>query len=294
MKTFRPRKSVRSLAAALGVTALYVFAAATPAAADTSTASAQAAEVDVLSLDVVNTGTATATNSGPPQPRVDAGSSQPVGVLGGQTLLVAGLLVQRAVADPDGTSAACAGAVGPNGTIQIGQSDDCIVTTSPGGVKLLGAVPILGIATGALLSADAIYATCNASSTGPTTGSATVLNGVLGGSLLGGILTGGTPIAVNPGPNTVLNVLGIAITLNKQVTLPNGALEVTALDADLSPLGLDLGQVTIGKVTCGPNAVTPVIPVVPADGLPLAAGIVMLAMAGSAVVVIRRRRAVAG
>lgn len=304
MKTSRPLRSVRRLAAALGVTALYVTAVASPALADTSQSSAQAAKITLANLNVVDTGTATASNAGPPQARVDNGTSSPLSVLGSQTLVVAGVLPQRAVADPDGTSAACAGAVGPNGTIQIGQSDDCVVTTSPGGVKLLGAVPVLGVGGPALVSADAIYATCKASSTGAPTGTSTLVNATLGGLLtpasgggllggllggvLGGVLSGGTPISANPAPNTTLNVLGIVITINKQ-SLSAGKLTVTALDVDLSPLNLALGHVSLGTVTCGPNAVTEAVPAIPVKGLPIAAGIVVMFLAGTAFVIHRRR-----
>lgn len=298
MKTSRPRRSVRRVTAALGVTALFVAGAASPAAADTSQATAQAAEVDLIGLEVLDTGTASASNDGT-QPTQDVGSgttSTPGGIelLTDQDLLVAGVLPQRAVARNDGTSAACAGAVGPGGSIQIGDSLDCTADpgSTPGGVRLLGGDIIGGVGELGLISADAIYAECTADSDGTATGSATLVNAVLGGTLLGGILTGGTPIAANPGPNTVVNILGIEITLNKQTSTGPGQIEVTALEADLDLLGLGLGLVTIGKVTCGPNTVTAPIPVVPADGLPLAAGIVAMVLAGSAWVVYRRHRTV--
>ena len=195
-------------------------------------------------------------------------------MLGSQTLLSAGVLAQDAVANSDGTSAACAGAVGAGGSIQIGPSGACTATIgTPGGVVLQ-----LGIET---ITADAMYASCTAASDGTVTGTATIVNATGAGIVP---LT----LPLSPQPNQGVIVPGLAsLILNEQAT-GTGTITVSALHVTL--LG-DAADLTIGTVTCGPNAITEPIPTIPLRGIPLAAA--MVGLAGGVVWVRRRRTAVA-
>jgi len=277
MTSFTRRTS--RLTAGLGIAGATVLLLAGPAAADTSNATARAALVEVLGAPVLDTGTEVASSDGTGG---DVLSSDSTSILGGQTLLVAGVLAQAALARANGTSAACAGAVGDGGTIQIGANNACTATIgTPGGVQVnLNA----GIAT---LGADAIYAECTATTAGET-GFATLLNADI--LLLGAPLP--IDVAVNPAPNTpVLNIPGIAsLILNEQSPTPDGGLMVRALHltlADNIVTGDPLGEVIIGEVTCGPNAVTGPISIFSGPALPLAA---TAAVGVGAVTIIRRRR----
>ncbi len=269
-----------------------LVAGASPALADTSTASANAATLSLNGGALVTTNTCTAThpsNSG--LPPVVCNQTSPVSVLPGSGIS-AGLLVQSAVANPSppftstpATSAACAGLVGPGGTIQIGAAGNC-TPTSPGGIV----IDLGGLAT---LRADAILAECTATSNpqGGTT-NVQIVNGQI--TLLGGSVI---PLLSSPPPSPPAPpVVGLgallSVTLNKQITGPlPGQVGTTALD--VSVLGLVPGlpplvHLTIGTVTCGPNAIAPDVPVIPLKGLPIA----LATVAGVGVIglVVRRRR----
>jgi len=266
-----------------------LVAGASPALADTSTASANAATLSLNGGALVTTGTCTVThpsNSG--QPPVVCSQSPPLSVLPGSGIS-AGALVQSAVANPSppftstpATSAACAGLVGPGGTIQIGAAGNC-TPTSPGGIV----VDLGGLAT---LRADAILAECTATSNpqGGTT-NVQIVNGQIT-LLAGGVI----PLVSSPAPNTTVLGLGalLTVTTNKQITGPlPGQVGTTALDVSI--LGLVPGlpplvRLTIGTVTCGPNAIAPDVPVIPLKGLPIA--LATVAGVGVIAMVVRRRR----
>jgi len=274
-----------------------LVAGASPALADTSTASANAATLSLGGAPLVTTGTCTVThpsNSGLPpvvcSPGTGAGQTTPaLSLLGTQTAIQAGALVQQAVANPSppftstpATSAACAGLVGPGGTIQIGAGGTCTPIT-PGGVV----IDLGGLAT---LRADAILAECTATSN-PQGGTTNVqlVNAQIT-LLAGGVI----PLASSPAANTTVLGLGplLTVTTNKQLTgaLP-GQVGTTALD--VSVLGLVPGlpplvHLTIGTVTCGPNAIAPDVPVIPLKGLPIA--LATVAGVGVIALVVRRRR----
>ncbi len=77
-------------------------------------------------------GTFSATSDG--QTASTSGNGQPaLSVLGSQTLITSGVLVQQAVARNDGTSAACSGLVGTGGGISIGSDGTCTVTPAAAG-----------------------------------------------------------------------------------------------------------------------------------------------------------------
>lgn len=273
-----PRRTSRLLAG-IGIGGATLLLLASPAAADTSQASAKAARVTVLGADVLNTATVTASNDGTQPVDTDTDST---GILGTQTVLIAGVLGAQAVANPDGTSAACAGALAPGGVIQIGPAGECDPTVpAPNGVN----INLNGLAS---LQADAIYAECTASSTGPPTGRATLLDADL--AILGQALP--STIDTEPAVGQGLNIPGIAsLILNEQTTNANGSLTVNALHLTLLPnalTGQPAAEVIIGSVTCGPNAVSPDVSIFSGPALPAAA-------AGAAVVsivAVRRRRRV--
>ncbi|MFN2609143.1 MAG: choice-of-anchor P family protein [Acidimicrobiales bacterium] len=254
---------------------------ASPAFADTSQATAQAALVQLGTTPIATTGLVSATNDGTQaNPGVVTGNTTPaLSLLGTQTLLGVGALVQQAQADNNGTSAACAGVVGSGGLIQIGPAGDCTI----GGANPSGGVTV-NLAPLTVLTADAILAQCTANSDGTTTASATIVNGKV---TVGGVTLLTLPVGTSA--NQGLDVPGVAsLILNKQTT-GTGSISATALDITL--LGT-VAHVALGTVTCGPNAVTPSTPTFPVKGLPIAAG-TAAAAAVVALAVRRRRRATA-
>jgi len=244
---------------ALAAMAVVIVGAAGPALADTSLATAQAATVGLLGQPALSTGQVVASSDGTSQTRT--GNRTPaLSLLGGQTLLTTGAAFQDAVANTDGTSAACAGVVGPNGTAQVGPNQTCVVSGAPTGVVVnLGA---------AVLRADVITAECTARSNGTTTGGTTLANARITDAT-GAVTLLALP--ANPAPNTALSLPGVVdLVLNRQ-SGGAGQLSVTALD--LSVLGaVNSGaQVRLGTVTCGPNALTAPIPLLSRAGLPVVA-----------------------
>ncbi len=293
MKLRMPHKVGRHLAVTLGMAAMFVAATASPALADTSTATANAATLQLAGASLLDTGTCTVSNTGPPQATQIC--SQTPSLLGGTSVLAVGALAQTARANPNGTSAACAGLVGSPGTIQIGTAGDCTTLNNPsGGVTInLG-----GLAT---IRADAILAQCVASSTGgPPTATVTLVNATIQLLALGLPVGQPIPLVSSPGPNTPVLNLGplLSVTLNKQPpgppapALQPGQVGATALDVTVLGLvgGPPLIHLTVGTVTCGPNAVVAAVPVIPTKGMPLAALVAVMAL-GSAWVVRRRHAA---
>ena len=277
------------LAAGLGIAGAAVLLLASPAAADTSQATANAATLQLGGSPLATTGLCTSTNPGDGAATNTCGQSNNLSVLGTQTAIQAGLLVQQAVANGDGTSAACAGLVGPGGTIQIGAGGTCAVggTPTPGGVVVdLGGLGVV--------RADAILAQCTASSTGGSTLGVQLVNATI--ALLGGTPT---PLISEPTPNsTPINLGPLAtVTLNRQPAQvpppPAGSVSTTALDLTVLgglPGSPPLVRLTIGTVSCGPNAVTDPISIFAGPALPTA-------LAGAALVggtfFLRRRRSLA-
>ncbi|MGI8808838.1 MAG: choice-of-anchor P family protein [Acidimicrobiales bacterium] len=271
-----PRATARACAV-VATAMVLIVAAAGPALADTSQATAQAATVQLLGQPLVSTGQVVASSDGTSQTRT--GNRTPaLSVLGSQTVLTTGAAFQDAVANTDGTSAACAGVVGPNGTVQVGPNQTCLVSGAPTGVVL-----DLGVA---VLRADVITAECTARSDGTTTGRATLANARITDAV--GVVTL-LDLPVNPAPNTALGVPGVAdLVLNRQSTAGAGEISVTALELTLLG-GLTAGtQVRLGIVTCGPNALTAPIPLLSTAGVPVA--VATLLAVGAVVWFVRRRR----
>ena len=128
-----------------------VLLAASPSTANepASQATANAAAASLVGVSV-GTGSFVASNNG--GSGESSGNNAPVlPLLGGQQLIVAGVLGQDAVAGPDGTSAACAGLVGRSGAIQVGPNGSCIddpkgkVAISIGSLDQLGLGKLISI-----------------------------------------------------------------------------------------------------------------------------------------------------
>ncbi|MEU6078403.1 choice-of-anchor P family protein [Micromonospora sp. NPDC047074] len=261
-----------------------VVVAASPAMADTSQSTASALQINLVGGGLASSGSASATNDGTTE-SISGNTNPPLSVLGGQTVITAGVLGQAVRAFNDGTSAACAGVLGSAGAITIGAGGVCTATQGSEVSLNLGTN---GLATISLV-ADAVYASCTATSSPSATGSASLVNARIVSTLLG-VSTTLLSLPANPAPNTGLSVAGLLnLTLNGQSSPTAGQLNVTALS--LSALGGTLAEVTIGSATCGPNAVAPPIPVIPLAGAPIALGLSALAASTGGVLLHRRRRA---
>ncbi|WP_380158025.1 hypothetical protein [Kineococcus sp. R86509] len=263
-ETNSPRRAWRRLlvtgvagAAALGL------ATATSAAADTSVATASAVTVGLLGGTAVTSGTGTASNSGS-QATQNSGATPALSVLNGQSGISAGVLAQTAVARADGSSAACAGLVGAGGTITVGADGECTPSGGgPGGVQLtVGGLVVI--------KADAVLATCTATSAGVTTGSVKLLGvsaTVLG--LGGGTTNVSATAAENSGIDLSLAGLPVAQVLTRATTRPTaGSITVNALKVVV--LGKTV-YASIGTVTCGANAKTVPTNALPGPAAPLSA-----------------------
>ncbi|MFY1615791.1 choice-of-anchor P family protein [Micromonospora sp. WMMD736] len=279
----RVRSGLARTAAVLAGGLAMAVLAASPAFADTSQSSASALQISLLGGGLASSGTASATNDGTTE-SISGNQNPPLAVLGGQTVITAGVLAQNVRAFNDGTSAACAGVLGPGGAVTIGVGGSCLVT--PGAAVTLN-LGTNGLATIALV-ADAIYSSCTATSSPSATGTTTLVNARITSTLLG-IETTLLNLPANPAPNTGLSVPGlIDLTLNSQSSSGVGQLSVTALN--LTALGGALAGVTIGTSNCGANAVAPPIPVIPLAGAPLALGIGALAAGTTGGFSLYRRR----
>lgn len=264
-----------------------VVLAASPAMADTSQSSASALQISLFGGGLASSGTASATNDGTTE-SISGNQNPPLAVLGGQTVITAGVLGQNVRAFNDGTSAACAGVLGTGGSITIGPGGSCLVTPGAGVTLTLGTSGLASIS----LVADAIYSSCQATSSPSATGTASLVNARIVSTILG-VDTTLLALPVNPAPNTGLSIPGlIDLTLNGQTTSGVGQLTVTALN--LTALGGALAGVTIGTSSCGANAVAPPIPVIPLAGAPLALGLgALVAGTTGGFSLYRRRRAAA-
>ncbi|PZS21767.1 MAG: hypothetical protein DLM54_03995 [Acidimicrobiales bacterium] len=287
----------------MGLATLGVGIGAAPAFAATNGTSQATAQA--IGGNLINTGTCKASNDG-----TTGSNSGPCTNTGptitnpnGQ-LITASVLTQAAVAASDGSSAACAGASGTGGGgVQVGPNLQCMFNTSAtggGGINLLGG----------LLTANAVFATCTDTAAGPPMGKSTLANLALGSGSgllgLGNILSGTLPTGANQ--STIISVLGplnvnlgqlLKITTDTETTNANGTLRVTALRVQVLGTSTLLGSlglgnlsnglvITVGNVTCGPNAtVAGMTPMFPAKGLPIAGGV--LALAGGAAYLGRRR-----
>jgi len=145
------------------------------------------------------------------------------------------------------------GALGAVGAVNATTSGDSAAGTSSASGSVAN-VALLGISATQLpaISADAVDATCSANAPDAPTGQTD--NEPLDTPL-------GAIVDLHPAANTkLLNLTGLAVvTLNEQITHPDGSLTVNAVHVQLGPIvnGVaTLGDVVLGSATCGPNAVT--------------------------------------
>ena len=251
----------RRLAVGLLAIPVAVLMAAAPASADTSSASASAVHLNLLGAPIP--GPASASNDGT-QPTQTAGfPNGGLSLLPANSIIQAGALGQLAVANPDGTSAACAGMISPSAALAIAPDGTCSAGNTTTGIVL----DLLGLGS---IKAGAISAQCTADSAGNVTGSSNFANAAVYGPTLP--LIGATKLldlTANPAPNFGVSIPGVAeLLLNKQVVNPDGSLTVTALTVTVAGTGF-----SIGEVTCGPNALTADVPMLPVGGVPLGASI---------------------
>jgi hypothetical protein len=278
MSKLRLRSGRLAAAGAAGLAMVVLIAS--PAMADTSQATASALQITLAGGGVASSGQTTASNDGTTESNT-GNPSPPLSVLGAQTVFTAGVLGQPSRAFTTGVSAACAGVTSPGEAITLDNVGDCTVTSTSTVVFNLGTVAGASIT----LEADYIYAYCRADTTS-VSGFATLGNARIVSSLTGTLLA----LPANPGANSSLSVPGIvSLTLNRQQSSSPGQLSVTALAFDTAAAGL--ASVRIGDVACGPNAVAPPVPAIPAAGVPVVAG--TLAVLATGVYLWRRRRALA-
>ncbi|MDQ0364672.1 choice-of-anchor P family protein [Catenuloplanes indicus] len=236
----------------VGACLMLLAGQAAPAMADTSTAGAQAASL-TLPGGPVTTPVSAASNSGEQQTQT-SGAAPGLGLLGEQTLISAGALVQRAVAYPDGTSVACAGLVGNGGTITVGKDGSCDV--SGGGIE----INLRGLAT---VKADAIIASCRA-----VAGAAPVARASLANA---SVLLLGLPLrdlSLSAGPNTVVDIPGVATLLLDARSAPSGAGSIRSTALRISLRGTAVAA-DVGIAGCGRNAVITPVPALAAHTLPV-------------------------
>jgi hypothetical protein len=127
----------------------------------------------------------------------------------------------------------------------------------PGG-NVTSSANITNVSVPTVLAANAITASCEAASDGTLSGSADLADASVGG----------VAVAANPGPNTVIQLAGLAtVTLNQQTETGVGTADpqitVNAIDIQLLPglASLGTGQIIIGHAECsqeGSSVSTPV------------------------------------
>lgn len=274
------RNTARNTALAAGVCLATILGAASPAMADTSNAYARALNVSLLGVLGAHTTPSQVANDGT-QPTQTANPGTPA-LIGGQTAVKAGALVQQATAWQEGRDAACAGLAGNGGVVAIGNDGTCTVSGNGGvAIELLN-VPLVGSVT---LKADAVTASCAATSLGDLKAGASLANLRLETStpnLIGPPTVTSTSLAGSTAPNTGVTVpklLGLDVAtlmINQQSKDPvNNSVSATALKINLLGTGLLGTTIEVGNVKCGETRYTPALPI---HGIPIAGGAIAVAM----------------
>lgn len=181
---------------------------------------------------------------------------------------------QTAIANNDGTSAACAGLVGQGGALVIGNGGTCTPTGTTGPAvidltsALLAAIPGLpALPAGSVeLEFSAIYGVCTAAKAGSSTGfsaASTIADAKLVVSLpsitLPGIgtlpgLTETFPLNASQSFTGLPAPLSGLINVKLNQTVQTGP-TTSATALDLTLLGGSALHLAVGAVTCGPNDV---------------------------------------
>jgi hypothetical protein len=282
-------KRILALAGAAAFTGLVGLATPSVAATPVSQATASALTVSLAGRSA-GSGEFSAQHNG--SELVTEGENRPkVPALENQTAVVGGALGQDAIASSDGTSAACAGLVARNGTVELGPHGSCL----PGGhgkVELsLGTLSELGLddvirglpetpdlplpdlpGMELRIVGDAIFARCSAEP-GSAAGSSSVVDAevvaIVDGKRIpiADIPPGGLSLGLDDVLDKLPEVPGLSDLLDQLPTdqIPanllsistgekstgKGKITVTALRVAVVPE--TLLDVSVGKVTCGPN-----------------------------------------
>lgn len=277
MKNLGIRRAAPRVAAVVATFGLALTYGATAAWADTSTATAQAVSLTIANNPVVTSGTEHASNDGT-QSTVSAGATPALSILGTQSTITAGILPQTAVAFANGSSAACAGLIGAGGQIQIGNDGNCtVVGGGQGGITI-------NLPNAVVIRATAILEECFAQSNGTVSADSQLVDAVV---YLGG--TRVVTLPVNPAAGTSESAALLSLGLNVQDKSTPGEIKATALTVTL----LNTINLSIGNVTCGPNAMTSATSVFPAKSWPIAGGTAAVIALGTTLWY-RRRRHYAG
>lgn len=275
MKKLGIRRAAPRVVAVVVTFGLALTYGATAAWADTSAATAQAVSLTIANNQVVTSGTEKASNDGT-QGTVTAGGTPALSLLGTQSVINAGLLPQTAVAYADGSSAACAGLVGAGGTIQIGNDGNCtVIGGGAGGV-------LINLSNQLVIQATAILEECFAKSDGTVSAQAQLIDAAVyaGGQKL-------VDIPANPAASTTQSPAALlSLGLNVQDTSTPGEIKATALTVTL----LGAINLSIGNVTCGPNALTSPTSVLPVKSWPIAGGTAAVIALGTTLWYRRRRQ----
>lgn len=279
------RHAVRTAALGAVLAASALLFAPTALAATTSQSTAQALDATLLNGSLLTTAQSAAANDGT-QPTQTQTFTSPLAALAGQSAVNVGAVSQTSVALATGTSAACAGVVGPGGALTVGADGTCTATGATG-PALISLGNLLGLGD-VFLSTSAVYSQCTAgpSGTGPYTATSTLVDPRIV-VRLGAVQLANVAIPLNGPAN--LNVLGTAVSVAVNQTSTVGP-QSSATALNLSLLNGGLLDVTLGAVTCGENVVTADIPMVPLKGLGVA-GLTALVLGGG-YLGLRRRQGV--
>lgn len=281
MSRMRVRSGGLAVAGVAGLAMAVLIAS--PAMADTSQSRASALQMTLAGGTVASSGQTTASNDGTTETNT-GDPTPPLAVLGAQTVLTAGVLGQPSRAYTTGSSSACAGVLAPGGTLGIDNFGFC--EASAGGTAVFN----LGTIGGAAITLVVViaYAECQADTVNGisnVSGDSRFIEVTLESSLTGVLLEVEESL-----PNTTVPIPGIgSLIINRQQSAGPGQLTVTALSFTEEASGL--AEFELGSVSCGPNAVAPPVPAIPAAGMPVAAGLVAIVATGG--FLWRRRRSLA-
>jgi hypothetical protein len=260
------RRAYAGLQVAAAAVAITVFSSATASAATLSQADASALQISALSVPLIPT--SHAVNDGTTSTDT-ASLAGALPLLPGQNLANTGLYAQTAIANDDGTSAACAGIVGSGGSVQLGEGGSCDASTTSGPAVInLPGFTVAGTGFTFRLTASSLYAVCTAGPSDSTTGfsaSSTLANVTLyaRASVFG---IPGPEIAI---PINANGSFSIPAPFNSVISLDVNKVDATGPQTSATALHIGLGpnssimSLDIGKVTCGDNALTNNVPMMP-------------------------------
>jgi hypothetical protein len=281
----------RATAATAAALAVVLGTAVAAHAATVSQSTASAINIAALSTPLIPV--SGAANDGS-TPTVTSTLSGAIPLIPGQSLTNTGVYAQTATATSTGTSAACGGIVGTGGGLSVGSDGSCVASTSGPAIVNLPSFSVAGTGFTFRIEASSLYAFCTAaqadSATGFSAGSTLANVKIVAQSTVFGIPGPAVTIPLNVNqpvsiPAPFSSVLSVALN---QVDTTGPTTSATALHIGLGPNSSIL-SLDIGKVTCGANALTKDVPMLPLEGLVVALGTAGVLTAGIAGV--RRHRA---